>query len=134
MTLKQLKRVIEEELDIADISKKNSARHLVRARALFWFYAVKRFSYSVNESAIFLGFTHAAALTQLDKHENRLDDDRAYESSYEALQERLSQERVNPKSLVPDRIFRKLSLLSNDELVEFEHTRINPYLKLKNIL
>lgn len=134
MTLEYLKQIVEKELDIPSLSDRHSYQYLVRARALFWYFAVRRFGYSMNESAKMLGFTHANAMSQLNKHELRLDEDNVYATYYEKLASRLFDERVNPKFLIPNRIYRKLSLLSEEELKDFEENKLNPYLKVRKII
>lgn len=134
MTLENLRRIVEEELDIPNLKQKKSYKYLVRARAVFWYFAVRRFGYSMNEAGRYLGFTHATVTTQLEQHETRRDEDNVYETYYSRLASRLFDERIDPKFLIPNRIYKKLSLLSEEELKDFEEHKLNPYLKLRNII
>lgn len=134
MKLDELKEVVEEVSGVPDISTRDFHREYTLARWVFWRVAEK-LGHSINSATKFLGFkSHQSALNGIKQHTKSMIEYDFYKNTYEAVYLRVFGVEAANKIMIPQRIINKLSLLSPEELLDFEKFKLNPHLQMMKII
>jgi len=133
-SLSEIKSIIEEVVNVNDLSENCRFREYTFGRYIFFRIAMMS-GYSANQIARFIEKRqHGTVLHGIEQHRLRLVDNGLYKKWYYQALDKVRGVEQKGADGIPQKILNKLNLMSSEQLIEFDKFRLDPYLKSLQIL
>ena len=133
MRLDELRECVERCSLVPDISISTRSRSMTIPRHVFYNIGY-RLGYGKVEMAHFLGFEHGGVYNALNKFEESMEKYPSYKQLYQTVMDKVENKNQQVEvfgSKIPQSFLKKVSLLSDEQMQDFEKSRLDPYIKTK---
>ncbi len=136
MDLREIKKLVEDLSGINDLRTRNKSRDHFVARKVY-FHLARNSGYNNKESAEYIGYTRYVASKSASSYKSDIIFDEDYKSLLRACIECIDGSYYKipePEESLPEELTSKLLLLDENQIKDFEQTRLIPYLKMQKLI